>query len=93
MKEKLNERQLFIFPECSKSKIKSFIGIITSEEEWKHTSGALTEMPNGSKRKKHSRSRFIPKFKDLHREFFYLLHKRNRRIFTLKEYMRFQFIT
>ena len=46
MKEKLNERQLFIFPECKnfQSKIKLFIGIITSEEEWKHTSGALTEM-------------------------------------------------
>ena len=44
MKEKLNERQLFILPECSQSKIKLFNGIITSEEEWKHTSGALTEM-------------------------------------------------
>ena len=41
---KLNERQLFILPECSQSKIKLFNGIITSEEEWKHTSGALTEM-------------------------------------------------
>ena len=71
MKEKLNERQLFIFPECSQSKIKLFIGIITSEEEWKHTSGALTEMDK--KGRNMSRSRFIPKFKDLHREFFCLL--------------------
>ena len=36
-REKLNKRQSFIFPAGLQSKIKLFIGIITSEEEWKHT--------------------------------------------------------
>ena len=36
-RETLNKRQSFIFPAGLQSKIKLFIGIITSEEEWKHT--------------------------------------------------------